>query len=861
MKRFYAFALVAGLALLGPLGPAAAKVEPAVSTGPAAGPGPVAGTVSLVSVENPAPGAAATLLAGDIAVVRDMERYLLVVADSGEQARLTELGFTWKTLDPTIAGKTYYTASRPPAGSEAALGGLVRMLRADEHDIVFEAAPDRAEATAGLGLEIARVFLRPIRPARIDRADAPPLPRAASRLARDVDPLIQAMVASVSSAAIDAQVQRLQDFVTRYAPHDSCDAAAAYIKAEFESYGIDSVYFHPFSPSYADNVVAVIPGKGDPSRTVVIGGHFDSTTGNANNAPGADDDASGTACVLETARVLSGYDFDFTLMFVTFSAEELGLIGSEAFAAEMAAQGKDIVAAVAVDMIGYVAGGDAIDLDIIDNASSMWIRDLAMSAAATYVPELAVVAGALPGGASSDHASFWAHGYDAILFFEDTGNYSPYIHSTNDVVGVSYNSPVLAERSVKAATALLASLANPFRLAIAHAPLPDTEDTANPYRVVADIVTSGTLEPDSLLVRYSTGGPASEVGLTATGNPDEYEAWIPAQPGGTTVSYWLVAANTDGTRTVHPAGAPAETHSFFVGTITALFADDFEVDRGFTVGDVGDDASTGVWVRVDPNGTWSGSTPVQPEDDHTPTGTVCWVTGNASAGSSQGANDVDGGKTTIVSPEFDFFGLPNAHVRYHRWSTNDTGAEPGLDEWRVDASSDGGVTWVNLEATTESDRTWRFVEHDLAGVINFTSYIKFRFVASDEDGGSIVEAGVDDFAVVVYQEPSAVGVEVAWAAGLPVDRLTLAPSAPNPFVGETAIRFAVPAPGHPVTLRIFDVAGREVAKPLDRELVEGARSVVWDGRDGRGRSVPAGVYFFRLEANGEERSSKLLRLR
>jgi hypothetical protein len=789
-----------------------------------------------------------------------MERYLLVVAGPDDLARMTELGHDWRRLDSRIAGRTYYTAGRPPAAVETALLGDVRVLRADEYDLVFEATPERADGLAANGLEIARVFLRPIRAARIDRADAPPTPPAAPRLARDVDPLIQSMVDEVSSASVDALVQRLQDFGSRRSTHDSCYAATQWIKAEFESFGIDSVYLHSFSATYHDNVVAVIPGKGDPSRWVVVGGHLDSTSPVYDNAPGADDDASGTACVLEVARVLSAYDFDYTLVFVAFNAEEQGLIGSEAFAADANGAGADIVAAVCVDMIGYVAGGDAIDLDIIDNASSAWVRDLAFSAAATYVPELTVVDGALPGGASSDHASFWAHGYDAILFFEDTGNYSPYIHSTNDVVGVSYNNPVLAERSVKTATALLASLANPFRIAIMHEPLPDTEDTTNPYHVVADIVSAGTLDPDSLLVRYSTGGPTYEVPLTPTGTPDEYEAWIPAQPGGTNVDYYLVAANTDGSRAVHPPGAPAETHSFFVGTITTLFASEFEIDSGFTVGDTYDDATTGVWVRVNPNGTWSGSIPVQPEDDHTPTGTTCWVTGNAAAGAGQGDNDVDGGRTTIKSPVFDFYGLSNASVRYYRWFTNDTGASPGEDVWVVDVSSSGGASWVSLEATTESDRSWRYVEHDLDGVIDFTSYVQFRFVASDEGAGSIVEAGVDDFSIVVYQEP-ATGVGDGLAAGAPIARLSLAQNSPNPFAEETAIRFSVPAPERPVTLRIFDVAGREIARPVDGALLLGERRVVWDGRDGEGRIVPSGVYFYRLEVDGEELSRKLLRLK
>jgi hypothetical protein len=663
----------------------------------------------------------------------------------------------------------------------------------------------------------------------------------------EYDPDIHTMVSAVSGAAIDATVQRLENFQTRYATHDSCQAAADWIKTQFEAYGIDSVYFHNFSPTYKDNVVAVIPGKGNPDKIVLIGGHYDSITSNHAFCPGADDNASGTACALECARILSNYDFNYTLVFVAFGGEELGLYGSEGYAADAAARGDDIIGAVAVDMIGYLASGDAMDLDIIDNASSQWIRDLAVDVGNLYVPELPVVDGSLPGGASSDHASFWAHGYDAILFFEDTGNYSPYIHTANDIVGLSYNSSTMAERCVKVAVGLIASMAEPFRVAITHTPLEDTDDTANPYRVVADIVTSGTLNSDSLLVRYAVGSGEHTLTMSPTGNPDEYEAFIPAQPGGTVVTYYIVAEDTDGNRATHPANAPAEVHTFFVGTITTLVEHDFESDQGWTVGDVDDNAATGIWERCDPQ-----ATEAQPEDDHTPDpGVNAYVTQCAS-GSGQGTYDVDGGKTTLFSPVFDLSAHSNASVRYYRWYSNDTGAAPETDDWLVDVSDDGGVTWARIDSLRSSDRTWRRVERDLGDYIDLTSQVKFRFIASDTDPGSIVEAGVDDFSIVMYQESGA-GV----AAGEITGRLTLARNVPNPFSGETSIQFAVPGPGREVMLRIFDVRGREVTTLLDGK-VAGSQAVFWDGTNRQGSPVPAGIYFANLTDGRRSVSRKLV---
>jgi hypothetical protein len=660
------------------------------------------------------------------------------------------------------------------------------------------------------------------------------------------------MVNAVSISNINAQVQRMQNFKTRYATTDSCQAAANWIKTKFESYGIDSVYFHHFSSTYKDNVVAVIPGVADPSKIIVIGGHYDSYTSTTSNCPGADDNATGTECVLECARILSQYQFDYTLTFIAFGAEEMGLLGSEAYATEAAARGDDIIGMIAVDMIGYLAGGDALDLDIISNTASQWLRDLCFSVQDLYVADLPAVQGSLPGGASSDHASFWGAGYDALLFFEDSGNYSPYIHTTNDVVGTSYNSPTLAERSVKIAVALVATMAQPFRVAIAHTPLADTEDTQHPYPVVANITAAGTLNPDSLRVYYSTGSGWSGLTMSATGNPDEYRASIPAQHGGTFVDYYIVAEDTDGNRATDPSGAPATAHRFFVGTVTTVFADDFETNKGWTVGAAGDNATTGIWQRCDPQ-----ATSAQPEDDHTPApGINAYIT-DCRAGTSQGDYDVDTGKTTLVSPVFDLSSYDNAKMRYYRWYSNDTGSNPETDNWIVDVSQDGGSTWVRIETMRTSIRVWRLVETNLTDYIGLTAQVRFRFIAADSAPGAIVEAGVDDFSIVTYEDAAA-GVP---AADRGRERMLLAQNAPNPFGPETSIRFTVPAPGRKVTLTIFDATGRVVKTLVKDESVVGTRTIHWDGTNAVGQEAAAGFYFCQLRSGEENQIRKIVLVR
>jgi subtilisin family serine protease len=100
---------------------------------------------------------------------------------------------------------------------------------------------------------------------------------------------------------------------------------------------------------------------------------------------------------------------------------------------------------------------------------------------------------------------------------------------------------------------------------IVHTPLGDTEDTVNPYRVSAFITSDYfPLDPSSFAVTYDVGGPETSVPMTATGVPDEYEAYIPAMPVDTEVSYYISAGDVEEHVSTDPIGAPAFKHSFLV---------------------------------------------------------------------------------------------------------------------------------------------------------------------------------------------------------------------------------------------------------------------------------------------------------
>jgi hypothetical protein len=273
--------------------------------------------------------------------------------------------------------------------------------------------------------------------------------------------------------------------------------------------------------------------------------------------------------------------------------------------------------------------------------------------------------------------------------------------------------------------------------------------------------------------------------------------------------------------------------------------DDVELDRGWIVGAADDDASTGAWVRADPVGTSYNGQPVQPENDHTPVpGINCWVTGNGTPGGEAGGADIDGGKTTLLSPVFALDGAISATVSYWRWYTNDTGNNPGEDWWEVSVTSNG-VDWVLLEHTQASAASWQQYSFELSEYVTLTDQVQLRFVASDEGSGSLVEAAIDDFLLdPFFGDTTPVGDRPE----LP-DALALTGNHPNPFNPATAIRFAVPRTAE-VELAIYDVAGRRVATLVDGVLAADHHEVTWQGRDDRGQSVASGVYFCRL-ADGE----------
>ncbi|UCD18182.1 MAG: M20/M25/M40 family metallo-hydrolase, partial [Candidatus Zixiibacteriota bacterium] len=140
---------------------------------------------------------------------------------------------------------------------------------------------------------------------------------------------------------------RLEDFQTRYIYSDSVDPARDWLVGKFLEFGYTDVSFDTF---YFDgdpchNVLCLKPGSSEPDKLIVIGGHYDTINFESDPlifAPGADDNASGVAAVLELARILKDVDTKKSILFVAFSAEEVGLVGSDVSASQLYYSGTDV---------------------------------------------------------------------------------------------------------------------------------------------------------------------------------------------------------------------------------------------------------------------------------------------------------------------------------------------------------------------------------------------------------------------------------------------------------------------------------------------------------------------------------------
>ena len=272
------------------------------------------------------------------------------------------------------------------------------------------------------------------------------------------------------------------------------------------------------------------------------------------------------------------------------------------------------------------------------------------------------------------------------------------------------------------------------------------------------------LEDALLFYKINRNGVWTSASLTNTGS-NNYSAQIPAQSLGTLISYYLALENLNGVlSSVLPIAAEVDpypnTPYFILNGFKLEQTEDFDNTQGdWTEGLPSDNNGTGDWVIDIPMGSFSDGIIVQTDEQTTPGGIACALTGNGSSPSAGvGENDVDAGHTTLVSPAFDLTGYTNPLFSFMKWYTNNppTGANPGADWWQVQVT-DNGTNWQYVENTLAGERNWRRYAFRVSDYVQLTSNFQVRFIASDStrvgqelDGGSLIEAAIDD--LKLYEE-------------------------------------------------------------------------------------------------------------
>ncbi len=244
-----------------------------------------------------------------------------------------------------------------------------------------------------------------------------------------------------SESELLATIEDLEDFGTRWTFSDGDTEARDYLVDRLADYGfVAELDAFTVSGEPCHNVIARKQGVVDPDVVWIYSAHYDSTSDQPDvYAPGADDNASGVAGVLEAARLLSEHDFRDSIWFVLTAAEEQGSLGSEHLVQWLDDEPVEVRGVIAPDMIGYWPLGDSDLMDILgDPASEHLVEDMADVADALGVAHKDWIDHSYCYG--DDHTNYQEYGMPAITPMDcveahniaGSGEHTPHYHQVTD---------------------------------------------------------------------------------------------------------------------------------------------------------------------------------------------------------------------------------------------------------------------------------------------------------------------------------------------------------------------------------------------------------------------------------------------
>ena len=267
---------------------------------------------------------------------------------------------------------------------------------------------------------------------------------------------VRAAVADVSTGKLYGYQERLSEFGSRYVGMPGNVPAGQWLHDTFEAMGYDAElqWFEPMGLARTANVLATLRGTTHPELVYVVSAHYDSHR----NGPGADDDATGTAMLLELARVLKDRPLPATIVFAQFTGEEAGLLGSREYVRQAVANRVRIAGALNNDMFGW---SNDHRLDNTIRYSNPGIRDVQHAGALLYSDLVTYDAKYYKN--TDAHAYYEAYGdvVGGIGSYPVLGN--PHYHQSHDILE-TINQEQVAETTKATLAALMLMASSPERL-------------------------------------------------------------------------------------------------------------------------------------------------------------------------------------------------------------------------------------------------------------------------------------------------------------------------------------------------------------------------------------------------------------
>ena len=504
------------------------------------------------------------------------------------------------------------------------------------------------------------------------------------------------------------------------------DPARNNIRSILESYGLASTLeTFTYSGHAGENVVATMTGTVYPTRVYVIGAHYDSA-----NTPGADDNASGVALVLEAARVLSQYSSDCTIRFIAFDLEELGLYGSAAYC--NAHSTDDIRGMVSLDMVCYDPNTD--HALIYGRTASNPIKSAVAAAATMYGGLTYTINGQLD---QSDHASFEAKGWQACLLIEGDVWDNPYYHTSQDSYDsagyLNFDYAAKMTRSIVGWLVDAAGVQVPVNTLAFGYPYgqPEYCSPAGGSTMRVEVSGVGTMvpQPGTGLLHYNLGSGWLSVPMNIIAD-NVYDAVFPAATCGTEISYYVSAQSTGSETIVDPHGAPATVYTTIAAYgLTTIYENTFDTNPGWT--------TQGQWAFGDPNG--SGSHNLDPQTGHTGS----YVYGYNLGGDY--ANNL--GVQYLTTPAFNCTGQYGVTLEFWRW----LGVESNSNYDKATVAVSNGLTWTVIWQAVDmggdvSDSSWVFQSFDISSIADNQGAVYVRWGMGPTDSYVTFPGwNIDDF--------------------------------------------------------------------------------------------------------------------